>query len=155
MNLATELPCIISYALKWIARKLQRGALTLQRLKFPLHSNSSTTRTIALHWFWCSCVGRQKHFHCRRQTLPTHGSVDRTQISIRLRILTQLAPNFTVGAKRFRYTKISFQPGYRCNMKCVVYIRKELCDHRLCPRTYRLFRGQMWRHTASYAPNRF
>ena len=64
----------------------------------------------------------------------------RTQISIRLRILTQLAPNVTVGAKRFRYTEVSFQPGYRCNMKCVVYTRKELCDHRLCPRTYRLYR---------------
>ena len=60
----------------------------------------------------------------------------RTQISIQLRILTQLAPNVTVGAKRFRYTEVSFQPGYRCNMKRVVYIRKEQCDHRLCPRTF-------------------
>ena len=45
----------------------------------------------ALHWFWfpravvaklcsflfwCSCVGRQKHFHCLRQTPSMHGCVD-------------------------------------------------------------------------------
>ena len=45
---------------------------------------------------------------------------------------SQLAPNVTVGAKQFRYTEVSFQPGYRCNMKCVFYIRKELCNMSCC-----------------------
>ena len=52
-----------------------------------------------------------------------HGSVESS---------SQLAPNVTVGAKQFRYTEVSFQPGYRCNMKCVVCIRKELCNMSCC-----------------------
>ena len=96
--------------------------------------------TITLHWFWCSCVGRQKHFHCRRQTLPMHGSVDQDAElestpdfdSSQAESSSQLAPNVTVGAKQFRYTEVSFQPGYRCNMKSVVYIRKELCNMSCC-----------------------
>ena len=90
--------------------------------------------------FWCSCVGRQKHFHCRRKMLPMHGSVDQDADldstpdfdSSQAESSSQLAPNVTVGAKQFRYTEVSFQPGYRCNMKCVVYIRIELCNMSCC-----------------------
>ena len=43
---------------------------------------------------------------------------------------SQLAPNVAVGAKQFRYTEVSFQRGYRCNMKCVIH--KELCNMSCC-----------------------
>ena len=33
----------------------------------------------------------------------------------------------TVGVKRLRCAEVLFQPSYQSNMKCVVYIRKELC----------------------------
>ena len=36
------------------------------------------------------------------------------------------APNVTVGVKRLRCAEVLFQPGYQSNMKCEVYIRKEL-----------------------------
>ena len=76
----------------------------------------------ALHWFlcpravvakrcsfvfWCSCVGRQKHFHCLRQTPSMHGCVDQDADldsipdfdSSQAGSSSQLAPNVTVGAK--------------------------------------------------------
>ena len=103
----------------------------------------------ALHWFWfpravvakrcnfvfwCSCVGRQKHFHCLRQTPSMHGCVDQDADldstpdfdSSQAGSSSQLAPDVTVGAKQFRCTEASFQRGYQCNIKCVVYIRMEL-----------------------------
>ena len=43
-----------------------------------------------------------------------------------------LAPNVTVGAQRFRYAEVLSQAGHQSNMKCVVYIRKELCTMSSC-----------------------
>ena len=84
--------------------------------------------------FWCSCVGRQKHFHCLHQTPSMHGCVDQDADldstpdfdSSQAGSSSQLAPNVTLGAKQFRCTEVSFQRGYQCNIKCVVYIRMEL-----------------------------
>ena len=82
---------------------------------------------------------RRNHRHCCRQTLPMRGSVDHdTDLkpaadfdSSQTESPPQHAPNVTVGAKRFRYAEV-LQPAYQSNMKCVVYIRKELCTMSCC-----------------------
>ena len=108
------------------------------RITFP-HSVGSGSRALSSPNAAVLCSGARV-LVARSILLPMHGSVDQDADldstpdfdSSQAESSSQLAPNVTVGAKQFRHTEVSFQPGYRCNMKCVVYIRKELCNMSCC-----------------------